>query len=64
MLIRGSPHPGDHEADLESLASRFGYLTLALSVWSALMKESNKTPSKVMGRIDREGEVVQAFEGR
>jgi tetratricopeptide (TPR) repeat protein len=62
-LIRGSPRPGNNEADLEALANRFGNLTLALSVCSAWMKETEKSPSELGRRLDKKGEVVKAFEG-
>jgi hypothetical protein len=64
-LIRGSPEPGDPEFEegLRKLGERFDYLTLALSVCSAWLRESNLHPAKLLQRLDKH-EVAFAFRGR
>lgn len=63
-LLRNSPHPGDFEKDLEILAERFDHLTLALSVCSAWLQESNLKPVELLRRLDMKGELVRSFSGQ
>jgi tetratricopeptide (TPR) repeat protein len=64
-LMRGTPllGPPEFEEGLRKLAEKFGYLTLALSVCSAWLRESNLHPAELLQRIDDE-ELASAFRGR
>jgi tetratricopeptide (TPR) repeat protein len=64
-LVRGRPHigPADFEEGLQTLAERFDYLTLALSVCSAWLRESRLEPAALLQRLD-DKEVASAFGGR
>lgn len=64
-LLRNSPQPGakDFEADLEALAEKFDYLTLAMSVCSAWLREAELQPADLLRRLWDE-ESALAFEGR
>jgi TPR repeat protein/Leucine-rich repeat (LRR) protein len=64
-LMRGSTHPGaiGFEKALRKLAEKFGYLTLALAVCSAWLRESRLQPAELLERLDNK-ESARAFEHR